>query len=53
VEFSPLGVELELMHFINSDSTPVDMVICPVKMRKIERKTAISQAIAKESNFSG
>jgi hypothetical protein len=28
------------------------MVICPVKMRKIERKPAISEAIAKGSDFS-
>jgi hypothetical protein len=40
------------MDFFNSNSTPVDIIICPIKMKKTERKTSISEGIAKVYNFS-
>ncbi len=48
--FTRVGVKLEFdfMHFVNSNSTPFDVVACPVKMRKIENVTSILEAIASE-----
>jgi len=48
--FTKVGVKLEFdfMHFVNSNSTPFDVVACPVKMTKIENVTSILEAIASE-----
>jgi len=41
-------MQLDLVDFINSDSTTFDVIACPVKMRKIEKVRSISEAIASE-----
>jgi len=41
-------LEFDLMHFVNSNSTPFDVVAYPVKMTKIENVTSILEAIASE-----
>jgi hypothetical protein len=50
--FTRVGMELDLRHFLNSNSTSFYVVTCPVKMRRIENITLISEAIASEYNFS-
>jgi hypothetical protein len=41
-EFIKIYLELDLMHFVNSNLTPFDVVVCSVKMRKIENVTTLS-----------
>ncbi len=43
-----MKLEFDLMHFVNSNSSPFDVVACPVKMTKIENVTSILEAIASE-----